>query len=174
MRISTAGGDTINEKIDFVRNECTFEPTDSISFHVGINTILQNPTMREADLINMVMEYEDLVEATKVWFPSTRRIQLSEIFTLGPAKKWTMTTRARLNTTIGKINHLLAVMATNDVNIIRHVWINSTDGVHARDGLHFNEHGIGIFTKDLSNSLISSYSPNFYPLNFYSFNSYSH
>ena len=175
VRISTAGGDTIKKTMDFIQSECTFEPTETVTFHVGINTILQNQRMREADLINMVMgEYEDLVEVTKRRYPSIPRIQLSEVFPLGPSKKWTISQRARLNVIIGKINRLLAVLAENDerVSVVTHSGIMSDNGVHARDGLHLNEKGINIFTLDLSSSLADSH--NTYTFNSYSRNSYSH
>lgn len=178
VRISTAGGDTIKKTMDFIQSECVFEPTESITFHVGINTILQNQRMRESDLINMVMgEYEDLVEVTKSRYPSTPRIQLSEVFPLGPSKKWTVSTRARLNAVIGEINRLLTVLAANDerVSIIRHRGIKSDNGVHARDGLHLNEKGIDIFTLGLSSSLTDSHLlHNTYAFNSYSRNAYSH
>ena len=156
IRISTAGGDTIRKTTDFIRRECEFEPTESASFHVGINTILQNQNMREKDLINMVMgEYDDLIEATKMRFPTIKRINLSEVFTLGPSREWSQSTRAALNTTIRKVNSLLSDMAATDprLHITRHDAINRNDETRARDGLHLNMEGIDFFTADLSRSL---------------------
>ena len=112
--------------------------------------------MREKDLINMVMgEYDDLIEATKMRFPTIKRINLSEVFTLGPSREWSQSTRAALNTTIRKVNSLLSDMAATDprLHITRHDAINRNDETRARYGLNLNMEGIDFFTADLSRSL---------------------
>ena len=94
----------------------------------------------------MVMgEYDDLIEATKMRFPTIKRINLSEVFTLGPSREWSPQTRAALNATIGKVNSLLSDMAATDprLRITRHDAINRSDETRARDGLHLKATGGG-------------------------------
>ena len=134
VRISTNGGATIRNGVEyFSSDQCKENPSDSVTIHLGINTILKHQHANQNDVVNMVMrDYIDLISAAKRRFPNVKQINLSEIFTLGGSKRSSAQKRDALNTTIDIVNDHLASYAAEDplLSTIRHQRINNNTQIH--------------------------------------------
>ena len=84
VRICTMGGKNIQDgQAYFESDRSTFEPSDTVTLHLGANTILQNKNMSQNDLVNMALgDFDELLRATRRRYPKVR-ILLSEMFSLG-------------------------------------------------------------------------------------------
>ena len=154
-RINTHRGATIRDGTAYFKsNRAIFEPTESVTLHFGSNTILQNRNMNRSDLIEKVMlDYEELVKAARRRYPNIT-INVSEVFTLGKMRNMSESERLQLNEIITDINFELRSLTRLDRNlrITRHSEINDNTNLRF-DGLHLNDAGLEIFTKDLARSL---------------------
>ena len=157
--IKTVGGATIQDGIKhFTSNEMQHEPTESVTCHLGINSILKSRDANQNDLIDRLTEdYTELISAIKESQPRVREIFLSETFMLGDGK-WSTQRRDAMNTTVDIMNDILHSIAVRDtmVTVIPHNRINKNTHLR-RDGLHLDEEGMEQFTSDMARSLNNRY-----------------
>lgn len=156
VRVVTMRGRKIADATKFIlSDECRFDPTTSVTFHLGVNNVSTrgdnvNDRSNQNDQIeDMLADYRDLIDAARDRFPSAA-IFISLILRRSYDGKVSRARVDAVNQTIDIVNDELRdiVRRERGVRFIAHRHLDE-DLSTREDGLHLSSRGDHLFAQDI-------------------------